>query len=197
MPEIGLEVGKDRILGGLLKTGQTTRYGGYDDDGYYGKGLSKRYTVLDKAQYDGTTSITIYNKTDLISNACVFDLRTKLMWLRTPPDALGPASDGKLPWTTNVNGEGIFPFVTAANLAKLAGYSDWRIPNIFEGVSLSLWEAPAISADPVAFPSGLAVPMWTSTTRPNSTSNAISFTLGGNFMGLAIKTSTCICILVR
>lgn len=190
-------IGKERQFGQLLKTGQTTQYGSYPDDGDLEKGLSRLYAVLDAGQYAGTVLITLYDKTDLISNNCIYDQRTKLMWSRYPSDGLGPASDGKLPWTTNVNGEGIFPYVALANVAKLAGYSDWRIPNILECFSLVLFEAPAISVDPTAWPLGLTVSMWSATTRPSSTSNAVSFVGGGNLIGLSLKTATALCLLVR
>ena len=45
------EIGELRKKGRLLKTGQTTQYGGYKDDGYYQKGLSKKYTILTGGQY--------------------------------------------------------------------------------------------------------------------------------------------------
>ncbi len=146
------EIGKDRLLGGLLKTGQLTQYGGYLDDGYYKKGLSKLYTILTTGQYAGTTNITLNNKTDVHSNNCVYDRRTKLWWSRYVSKSVGAASDGRLPWTTNVNGEGIFPYVAAANAAKVGGYSDWRAPNINELKSLADYEIPNGAPDATAFP---------------------------------------------
>lgn len=166
--EISGEIGKERILGGLLKTGQTTQYGGYADDGYYEKGLSKQYTILTAGQYAGTTSITVATKTDLISNNCVYDRRTKLMWSRYCSDGLGPGDDGKMPWTTDGSGHGIFAFVAAANAALLGGYSDWRIPNQFELVSLFDMEAASGLPDPTAFPGWPNGKSWSSTSYPYS-----------------------------
>ena len=169
MGEIGGEIGKERVLGGLLKTGQTTQYGGYEDDGYYEKGLSKRYTILTLGQYALTTGITLNAKTDAHSNNCVYDQRTKLMWSRYVAESVGPGSNGKLPWTTNVNGEGIFPFVAAANLAKLGGYSDWRIPNIQELISLFKLEIPTGVPNVTAFPGWPTSDFhWSSTTDATS-----------------------------
>ena len=181
MGEIGGEIGKERFLGGLLKTGQTTQYGGYEDDGYFEKGLSNQYTVLTLRQYALTTSITLNAKTDAHSNNCVYDRRTKLMWSRYAASSVGPLSSGKLPLTTNVNGEGIFTFVAAANAALLAGYSDWRVPNDLEVLSLRNMEQPDASPDGVAFPGWpITDEFWSSTTIPNAitTANRIWFSNG-------------------
>ena len=122
---------KDAGLARLLQTGQVTSYGSGTgvDDGALQKGRSKSYTILTTGQYSGTTNITINAKTDAHSNNCVVDNRTKLMWSRYVSASVGPASDGKIPWTTKGSVEGIFTYVAAANAATLAGYSDWRIPN--------------------------------------------------------------------
>ena len=198
MPEIGKEVGKERILGGLLKTGQTTSYNSYADDGYYEKGLSKQYTILTAGQYDGTTSITLYNRTDLISNNCVYDRRTRLMWSRDPSDGLGPSADGKLPWTTNTNGEGIFTYLDAANLAKVAGYSDWRIPNVYELQSLLNYEAPSAKPDTTAFPVWPdATAFWSSTTEPASTTQAIRLVYVNAYISATNKQTAHYVALVR
>lgn len=174
MGEIGGEIGKERILGGLLKTGQTTQYGGYEDDGYFEKGLSKQYTILTAGQYAGTTNITLNAKTDAHSNNCVYDRRTKLMWSRYVVGSVGPASGGKLPWTTNVNGEGIFAYAAAANAAKLGGYDDWRVPNWLELTSLLDMEYPNAAPDAIAFPGWPTTDwFWTSTASPTITTYAI------------------------
>jgi len=168
------EIGETRKKGGLLKTGQTTQYGGYEDDGYFEKGLSKQYTILTTGQHSGTTDITLNAKTDAHSNNCVYDRRTKLMWSRYVAGSVGPGSDGKLPWTTNSNGEGIFPFAAAANAAKLGGYDDWRIPNCIEIASLFDMEKPTAAPDATAFPGWPTNDnIMTSTTKPSLTTNAM------------------------
>ena len=153
MPEIGGGIGIGERLALLLKTGQTTQYGGYDDDGKLERGLSKLYTILTLGQYAGTTNITIYGKTDAHSNNCVYDRRTKLTWARYHTDGLGTGSNGKLPWTTDANGQGIFAYAAAANLAKLGGYSDWRIPDDLDLTSLRDMEQPTAAPNATAFPS--------------------------------------------
>jgi len=196
--EIGGEIGKERILGGLLKTGQTTQYGGYEDDGFFEKGLSKQYTVLTLGQYAGTTSITLNAKTDVHSNNCVYDRRNKLMWSRYVAGSVGPGSDGKLPWTTNANGEGIFAFAAAANVALLGGYGDWRIPNEVELPSLKDMEKPDAAPDATAFPGWpTSDSLWMSTTRPSDETYArIIYFATGN-AGNGLKTERVFVALVR
>lgn len=82
----------------LFKTGQTVSYA-TGDDGDLELGMSKSYTVLTVGQYAGTTNITVNSKTHALSNNCVRDNRTGLMWARYVPTAdIGPAADGKLFW---------------------------------------------------------------------------------------------------
>jgi len=198
MGEIGGEIGKERILGGLLKTGQTTQYGGYEDDGYFEKGLSKQYTVLTLGQYAGTTSVTLNAKTDVHSNNCDYDQRTKLMWSRYVAGSVGPGSDGKLPWTTNANGEGIFAFAAAANVALLGGYGDWRVANRFELESLFNIELISVKPDIIAFPSGWTASFWTSSTVKEDTTYAWSMSVGwGGDTQSRIKTNNYCIALVR
>lgn len=139
----------------LLKTGQVTSYGSGTgaDDGARRKGIAKAYVILTTGRYAGTTTITLNGKSDVHSNNCVLDRNTGLMWSRYGAASVGPASDGKIPWTTNAGGEGIFPYVAAANAAHLAGYSDWRIPNFPELLSIARLEVGASLPDPTAFPS--------------------------------------------
>jgi hypothetical protein len=196
--EISGEIGAERNLGLLLKTGQTTQYGGYEDDGYFEKGLSKQYTVLTLGQYAGTTSITLNSKTDAHSNNCVYDRRTKLTWSRYAAGSVGPASDGNLPWTTNVNGEGVFAYAAAANAASLGEYSDWRIPNREEFFSLLNAETSYDYPNSTAFPSFPTKDVWTSTTNKINTTRAWCFS-PENELPLYSNTKTLPfhCLLVR
>ena len=186
--------------GFLLKTGQTTVYVA-GDNGTNPVGLAKAYQVLTTGQYAGNTNITINSKTDAHPNACVLDLNTGLMWSRKESASVGPASDGKIPWTTTGSGataEGIWPYVAAANAAQLAGYSDWRIPNMFELVSLMDLEVANGLPDGTVFPGWNAnwTP-WTATTTPNDVTKVMTpWFLNGGVL-TALKTATNFCILVR
>lgn len=184
----------------MLATGQTTSYGSGAgvDDGALQKGVAKSYTVLTADQYSGTTNITINSKTDAHSNECVVDNNTGLMWSRTVSASVGPTSNGLLSWTTNANGEGIFTYCAAANVALLAGYSDWRIPNIYELFCLYNMQATSSAPDTTAFPvwsSGALV--WASTTRPNLTTAAHQAVSGSGSVSTNIKTTTATAALVR
>lgn len=163
--------------GQLLKTGQLTSYGSGAgvDDGALKKGIAKSYTVLSTGQYAGNTNITINSKTDAHTNACVMDNNTGLMWSRAYSASVGPASNGLLPWTTTGSGgtaEGIFPYVAAANAASLSGYTDWRIPNVYELLSIADYEAPNGVPNPTAFASWGTVVVWTASTWMTATTQA-------------------------
>jgi hypothetical protein len=182
----------------LLKTGQTTQYAGYADDGFYEMGVAKEYDVLTLGVYSGHTHIILNAKDEPHDNACVYDRRTQLIWSRYIPVVVGPAADGKLPWTTNVNGEGIFTYVAAANAALLAGYSDWRIPNLIELQTLTYLEAASGIVNAVAFPVWpLGDWMFTSTTRPDSVLNALGHVVAQGRSYDLLKTATNFIALVR
>ena len=187
-----------RIPSALLATGQVTSYGSGIgvDDGALQKGIVKAYTILTLLQYSGTTNITINGKTDAHSNNCVTDNNTGLMWSRNASASVGPASDGKLPWTTNANGEGIFRYAAAANAAGLAGYSDWRVPNRKETGSLYIDEAGVTAPTTTAFPS-IPAQLWLSTTQKNSTSSAYITIFSVGRDSSDVKTATYPVLLVR
>jgi hypothetical protein len=82
----------------MLKTGQTTSYHA-DDDGDLELGIAPSYTTYTTGQYSGTTNLTINGKTIALSNECVQDNRTGLMWARyVPQTVIGPAANGMLFW---------------------------------------------------------------------------------------------------
>ncbi len=172
-----------REVSKLLKTGQTTSYVDYDD-GYYEKGVAKEYLVLTTGQFSLTTDITLNGKTDAHSNNCVLDVKTGLMWSRYVSASVGPGSVGKLPWTTNVNGEGIFPYCAAANAGNLSGYNDWRIPNIAELVTIQNYDATGYYPNPTAFPGYPATDtILSGTTAPHATGNVLTIRESGGYEG--------------
>lgn len=95
---LDLGMGVARNLSKLLKTGQTTSYA-TGDDGNLELGIAKSYTVYTTGQYSGTSNLVVNGKTHALSNNCVRDNRTGLMWARyVPTSDIGPAADGKLFW---------------------------------------------------------------------------------------------------
>lgn len=182
--------------GRLLKTGQTTQYSSELDDGYYEKGRAKSYTILTAGDYAGTTNIVVDGKTDTASNNCVLDKNTGLMWKRYVSASVGSGSDGKMAWTGS--DDDIFQYAAAANAAELAGHSDWRIPNKTELQSLPVIEAPTSAVpDPVAFPSWPADYVWSSSTRLDSTTNALALHFASASLLVRLKTEAEYTILVR
>ncbi len=250
----------------LLKTGQTTQYGGYADDGNLQKGVAKAYSILTTAQHSGTVNIdmqalatatdisftaatkrisqvaagmaviktndivvvtgsasnngtftvttgntagycvvsetivdeavgasVVIKKREALSNNCVLDLSTGLMFWRTIPTKFGSASNGQIPWTTDAAGQGVFALKDLANAGNLGGYADWRVPNILEIQSLFAVAAGATGPNSTAFPtwSGAGVSYWSSTTRPDVTTSALAFYSGGGYSLAVAKTSNC------
>ena len=184
-------------LNGLPQTGQTTVYVA-GDNGTNQTGVPHRYEVKNTGQYSGTVAIVLNGKTDTHSNAVVIDHQFKLMYSQTLSASVGPTSNGLLSWTTNVNGEGVFTYAAAANMALLAGHNDWRVVNYFELVSQLIYQAPSALPDSTAFPafpSGV-VPT-TSTTQATNTSNPMSKISNSGTDSVQAKTATFRVLLVR
>ena len=183
----------------LLKTGQTTQYNSKEDDGYYEKGLSKEYAILTTGQYSGTTNITINSKTHALSNNCVIDDRTGLMWARYVPTAdIGPDNDGKLFYLDAVNSEDVWEFIAQANAGSLGGYDDWKIPNVEELESLLDYATNTPAIDTTVFPSTPADNHWTSTTDDAATTQAEAVRFSSvRTTSYAKATSKFYCRLVR
>jgi len=156
-----------------LKTGQTTSYE-TGDDGDLELGVSKKYTTLTTGQYSGTTNITVNSETHALSNNCVKDNRTGLMWARyVPTDDIGEDNDGMLYWDDSLgDDEDIWEALASANANSLGGYSDWRIPNYFELASIINLVNCSPSIDTTVFPSTPANYHWTASTTPCDSSCA-------------------------
>lgn len=259
---MGKELAWDRLgpwapylkLSQPLVTEQKTSYA-TGDDGDLELGLSRDYTVLTTGQYSGTSNIVINGKTHALSNNCVQDNKTGLMWARYVPTAdIGPATDGQLFWeqwtlaaesctfatagdtitaaagtpfnvdalcigrkitisgTVNNNGvvtvsaiannvitvsenltdEGpvnttfatvddlIWDALAQANANSLGGYTDWRIPNYLELISIVDLGVYNPCINTTVFPSTPSKYHWTSSTRPDNTTLAFTvyFSLG-------------------
>lgn len=139
--------------GGFLpKTGQTTSYHA-DDDGAYRKGWSGSPRFMNNG--DGT----------------ITDNATGLMWVANPA-ALGASFSAPVQWANAV-----------ANCENLnyAGYTDWRLPNIRELLSLVDYGRTDTVIDPVFTVQGDAF-YWssTTTTQPIGYPECAEITIFGN-----------------
>jgi len=152
-------------LFGLPKTGQTIEYQA-GDDGTYKKGYPKtgaRFTD----NGDGT----------------ITDRATGLMFVKDGTGA-GCNNGIALDWSNAII------FCEGLNFA---GYTDWRLPNLQELISLwdgSLTVAPIV--DPTFFPNTRAANYYTSTTRSNVTTWAITvnYAVGYQTLAAVLKTAS-------
>jgi len=183
-------------LNGLPPTGQTTVYV-VGDNGTNQTGIPHRYEVKNTGQYSGTVNIVLNGKTNVKSNAVVIDHQFKVMYSQTVSAIVGPSNNGLIPWTVNVNGEGVFEYVAAANAANMGGHNDWRIPQNNEMISIRNNVGANSVPDATAFPSFPASVVWTSTTA----GNVATFAVEGNFVSgslpAVLKTTTAFVLLVR
>ena len=98
----------------------------------------------------------------------------------------------------DVNNEDVFDFVDQANAQALGGFTDWRMPNIFELLTLLVLTGGAPFIDGVAFPSAPNGIYWSSTTYPVDTAQAFGLTLVTAYhYNLAKATAKNYCRLVR
>lgn len=129
--------------------------------------------ITDEADAPSTT----FKKRDAISNNTVKDNNTGLEWLRYQTTKLGILGTGVMPWTGKVYD--IFQYIAECNLASLGGYSDWRMPNMFEAMSITDYAATSSYPDSTAFPA-LGTTIWVSNTKvdDNTAAMAIYFVNG-------------------
>lgn len=93
--------------------------------------------------------------------------------------------------------QSIFNYAAGARLGGLAEYTDWRLPNEKELQSLKEMEIPTGYPDAVAFPGWPTVWMWTASTDPTNVANGVRFQYASGVGGLVVKTTACLCALVR
>jgi hypothetical protein len=137
-------------------------------------------------------------KREALSNNCVRDNNTRLMWARytsAEQAAMGAASDGKMEWTGELYD--IFQYCAAANAASLGGHADWRVPNWYELFLLTDHEGANLAPDGTAFPSWPVDQVWTSTTRVVSAANARTVQFNAWQVDTIAKTTANFCALVR
>ena len=148
----------DNIFDNLARipaTGQTTSYGTYDDDGDYESGATLRYST-----------------TDVGGEIIVNDLNTGLMWEQK--------TAGNTATTYTWENAQIYCEDQIGTTGTYAGYSDWRLANVKELVSIVKYDAN-ISApyiDQTYFPNTQSYYYWSSTTDPDDTDDARNVKFG-------------------
>ena len=144
---------------------------------------------------EGAGATVSIAKREAMSNNCVFDQVTGLMWSRYVPAVMGTAGDGTMPWTGQLYD--IFQYCAAANIASLGGYTDWRIPNVADLLALLDFEKTTLQPDATAFPSGIGM-SWSSTTKKSLTTRAFATYNNDSYPLLEdAKTVAYNCLLVR
>jgi len=131
----------------LPKTGQTTSYQA-GDDGDNQAGVSEPEIRFEIQTLSG--------------DDVVIDHHTGLMWVRSRTSA-GCNYGTKLDWSSGI---------TFCNDLVYAGFDDWRMPNLFEGISL--WDPvnEILVSSFLGFTSS-AYSFWSSTSRHSYTANAL------------------------
>lgn len=183
----------------LLATSQSVSYapaGTTDDDGGLGKGASKTYESLTAGQFSSTTDIIVGAVTESgHTNNCVVDKKTGLIWNKDPSTAIYHAGLAEhLLWdaeaeAADLANHDIFGYADGANTAGLSGFTDWRVPNILEMTSIMEYEANDARPDPTYFGTPTIANYWTSTTRPNSTTQALPCHFGSGSVAAIAKTT--------
>lgn len=161
---------------GLKQTEASTNYtpGGYtvqDDSQHQDKAEAHNYTVLTEGQFSGTTNIIVNGLTDTHTNEVVYDNITGRYYSREHSKSVGPLADGNLYWDdTAGSNEDCWQFIDQANSASLAGFSDWRMPNLWEILAITNLENGIPRIDSTAFPAlSLSPGVWTSNTHQTNT----------------------------
>jgi len=144
----------------LPDTGQTASYTATfgEDHDYQSAAVQPSYTVLNPV---GISSVTVDN-------------RTGLMWVTNPRTDAGFA--GTQTWESALTS-----CTVTLNGMAYAGYTDWRLPNVRELMSIVHYGAtPAPRINTTAFPGTASGYYWTSTTCVSNTTNAwyVDFSLG-------------------
>jgi hypothetical protein len=166
---------------GFPATGQTLCY---DNSGTPVAGACPFGNAGQDGDYPRCTanlSYTIYRSTDpVVKSSVTVDNRTGLMWITNPrTDA---AMGGTYTWTAAT---------AACEASAYAGYTDWRLPNAMELLSIvnySVAAAPRITA--AYFPNTVSNSYWTSTTfMPTPSYARLVFFSDGNINSAGKNTS--------
>jgi hypothetical protein len=154
-----------------IKTGQTTSYRtGDDGDNEYGR-LSDFYTLSCNNPFGNTNRFTDELGGQTYTNDLVVDWATRGMWYRV--SAIGQ-------WNTAIDG---------AVASTQGGFTDWVIPNVQDIMTICNYSL-AIMTNFVPINLDLTgTSVWTSTTQPSATVNAMQAQANNSIVGLGKSNS--------
>lgn len=172
-----LEAGQYPITRHLPKTGQTTSYGLKDDADYQAGWCRGRTVATNKTRFTSKT---------ISGDDVVIDRATGLMW---PKDFSGAGGNGGATRTwSQATGWAYF--------LNFAGFTDWRLPNGLELISIAQFEGASPYVYPI-FDNPVNSDFWTSTTRPGLTTDAFHVTFLYPHLATFAKTFSFRVIAVR
>ena len=149
----------------LPKTGQETEYQAGDDGTYEAGWWKGRLNLNNRVRFVSKT---------IGGDVVVLDRATGLMWAANG-NAAGCNNGARISWSNGI---------TYANGLTFAGFSDWRLPNLRELMSIINWSLinPAISQPPF-LNSKYDYGSWSSTTCVWSIEKgwAVTFDFGWNY----------------
>jgi len=156
----------------LPKTGQETAYHS-GDDGYYELGWWRGRSVANNR--------TRFVAKTIGGDDVVIDLATGLMW----------AADGNAAGCNDGNSISFTDAFTYFINLDFAGFEYWRVPNIFELLSLVDFSEYDPAINTTFFPNTASMPYWSSTTYINDTDKGffVYFLSGYSFQGTKIIVS--------
>lgn len=174
-------VGTSRSTAKLMKTGQTTSYR-TGDDGDLEAGRNVDFSTLaENNPFGNTNRFTSELGTQTYTNNIVidwstYDGSTVLGWRRT-------LSSSPIAWNASVDG------ALAVSIGTFT--TGWRLPNIIELTSIVNYSVISLKINYSPFNLNAGGYYWTSTTVPNSTTQAYVFDpSNGVFLGQGKTTSS-------
>jgi hypothetical protein len=152
----------------LPDTGETTSYGASPDD----------------ADYTSTSSFTCDMSFTDNGDGTITDNCTGLMWNKCSQGLSGSTCTTGTASTTYWEDAKV-----SCENSTSSNYSDWRLPNVKELMSIVNYERYSPCIDPAYFPATVSDNYWSATTWKSDTTNAFYVYFQYGYMNVNIKTS--------
>lgn len=149
-------------------------------------------SIADQLCNDAALHTTPTHRFDIQAGGIAVDLRTGLVWMRCPvgyvlddrqsPDDFGDDRCAATGDATHMNWQSAMEAAAALNAAGgFAGYSDWRLPNVKELVSIVERKCMQPAWNTAVFPDTHFARTWTSTTHERlDEADYVEFEYGNN-----------------